>query len=51
MYSVGKKPRVLKIQKQSADEIIKSFIIRNLFKLKKENEAFDDRKIRDIRNS
>ena len=34
-------------QKQSEENIIKS--IRNLFKLKKENEAIKDRIIRDIR--
>ena len=39
----------LKIQKQSEDSISIIKIIRNLFKLKKENEAIKDRIIRDIK--
>ena len=44
-YGGGKKERKLKTQKQSEDKITKS--IRNLSKLKKENEAIKDRIIRD----
>ena len=43
---MGKKTRKLKIQKESEDKIIKK--IRNLFKLRKENEAIWNRVIRDI---
>ena len=35
MYGVGKKPRTVKIQKQSEDNIVKSFKIRNPSKLEK----------------
>ena len=45
MYGNGKRPSKLEIQKQFKDNIIK----RNLFKLKRKNEAIKDRIIRDIR--
>ena len=47
MYGSGNRPSKLKIQKQSEDNIIKS--IRNLFKLKRDNEAIKDRIIQDIK--
>ena len=47
MYGRGKKPSKPKAQNQSEENIIKS--IKNLFKLKKENEAIKNRIIRDIR--
>ena len=47
MYGKVNRPSKLKIQKQSEDNIIKS--IRNIFKLKKENETIKDRIIRDIK--
>ena len=47
-YGGGTKPRKLKIQKQSEDNIFNN--IRNLFRLKQENEAIKDRIIRDIKN-
>ena len=46
VYGGTKKPSKFKIQKQSEENIIKS--IRNLFKLKKDNEAIKDRIIRNI---
>ena len=47
MYGSGNRPSKSKIQKQSEDNIIKS--IRNLFKLKRDNEAIKDRIIQDIK--
>ena len=47
VYGGEKKPRKLKIQKQSHDQIIKN--IRNPFRRKKENEKIKDRMMRDIR--
>ena len=47
MHGRGKKPSKPKTQKQSEENITKS--IRNLFKLKKENEVIKNRIIRDIR--
>ena len=47
MHGRGKKTSKPKTQKQSEENIAKS--IRNLFKLKKENEVIKDRIIRDIR--
>ena len=48
VYDCGNKPRKLKIKKKkSEDKISKS--IRNLFTLKKENEAIQDRIIKDIK--
>ena len=47
LYGSGKKPNYLKIQKQSEeDSIIKN--IKDLFKLKKENEAIKNGIITDI---
>ena len=46
LYGGGKNPREPK--KQSEDKIIKN--VRNLFRLKKENEAIKNRIIRDIKN-
>ena len=48
VYGGGKKHNKLKIQKQSDENIIKS--IKNIFKLKKENETIKNRIIRDIGN-
>ena len=48
VYHGGKKPRKLKIKKQSEDNIIKS--IRNLFRLEKKNETIKNRVIRDVNN-
>ena len=47
LYGVGKKPSKLKIKKQSEDKIIKN--MRNLFKLKKENEKIKDTIIRNTK--
>ena len=47
-YRSKKKPNKLRIQKQSEEEIIIKNI-RNLFKLKKDNETIKDRIIRDIK--
>ena len=47
MYGGRKKPRKSKTKKQSED-IIKD--VRNIFRLKKENEAIKGRIIRDIKN-
>ena len=47
-YRSKKKPNKLRIQKQSEEEIIIKKI-RNLFKLKKDNETIKDRIIRDIK--
>ena len=47
-YGGGKKKKEFKIKKQSEDTIIKN--VRNLFRLKKENEAIKDRKIRGIKD-
>ena len=47
VYGIGKKLRKLKIKKQSEDNIIKN--IRNLFWLKKGNEAIKDKIVRDIK--
>ena len=47
MYGGRKKPKKSKTKKQSED-IIKD--VRNIFRLKKENEAIKDRIIRDIKN-
>ena len=44
----GKKPSKLKMQKQSEDNKIKN--IRNLFRLKMENETIKGRVIRDNKN-
>ena len=46
IYGRGKRLSKPKAQKQSEEKITKS--IRNLFKLKKENDAIKDRIIRDI---
>ena len=48
MYGGGKKPSKLKTQSQSEDNIIK--IIKNLFKLKKENNSKKDSKKKIIPN-
>ena len=47
VYRSGKKISKSKIQKQNEDNIIKN--IRNLFKIKKENEVIEERIIRDIK--
>ena len=47
MYGGVKKPRKLKIQKQSEDNIIRN--TRNLFKLKKKKKAIKDKIFRDIK--
>ena len=47
VYGRGNRPNKLKIQKQSEDNRIK--IIKNLFNLKKENEAIKGRITGDIR--
>ena len=47
VYRTGKKSIKPKTQKQSEENIIK--IIRNLFKLKNQNETIKDSIIRDIR--
>ena len=47
MYRGRKKTKKSKTKKQSED-IIKD--VRNIFRLKKENEAIKDRIIRDIKN-
>ena len=47
VYGGGKKPRKLKMQKNSEDNIIKN--IRNIFRLEKENTGIKDRVIRDIK--
>ena len=48
VYGNGKKERKKKIQKQFGINIIKN--TRNLFRLKKENEAVSDRIVRNIMN-
>ena len=47
VHSREKKPRKLKMQKQSEDTVIKN--IRNLFRLKGENETVKNNIIRDIK--
>ena len=48
VYGGGKNPRKPKLRKQSEDNIIKN--VTYLFRLKKENEAIKDRRIKQIRD-